>query len=372
MTQISIEVVDVKNKTALKRFVALERRLLQAFPKYISEIDSDVIKLFNGTDMTFRQMHFCLFIATANGNDVARCAAIINPQFQAEKQPGASFIGFFAAAAGQKEAVDEMIAAAENWLRQQGATHILAPGNGGAPQALGVLVNRYDEDPMFPFPWHPPYYKTYWEQLHYKAAYPLWYYEIDLHSEAYQAAAANRPQPVVHFRTISKKNWNNDIATLTHLLNETFVEEWEFTQADPAAMQSFFGPMKSLLEAEQISFVESHGRAVGFCFAMPDLTPLFRSFQGKIGLLSILKLLTQGKKYHRAGILGIGVINEFKGLGISKAMALQVLSFYKQKGLRTAMYYPVNESNTASRKLAESLGGKGVETYRVYSKTIQP
>jgi GNAT superfamily N-acetyltransferase len=128
--------------------------------------------------------------------------------------------------------------------------------------------------------------------------------------------------------------------------------------------------MKTILEPEQILLAEVDERPVGFCFAMPDLTPLFRGFKGKVGLLQIIKLMTRAKKYERGGILGLGVIDEFRGKGISKALAIKLYSFYQSKGLSSGFYYPVNENNRESRGFAESIGGKGQVTYQVYDKVL--
>jgi len=236
---------------------------------------------------------------------------------------------------------------------------------------MGFLATGYDEDPMFPFPWHPPYYQSYIEQLDYKPAYPLWYYEIDFSSEKYKAAKqrfANFNSAVI--RPISKKNWDKDIETMVDLLNKTFVNEWEFATLDKPAGKEFFGQMKMILDPQQIQFAEVDGKPVGFCLALPDLTPLFRSFNGSVGLFDIPKLIFKAKKFQRAGILGIGVLDEFRGKGISKAIALSVYGFHESRGVKKSLYYPVNEINKESRGFAESIGGEGQMMYMVYDKIL--
>jgi GNAT superfamily N-acetyltransferase len=371
MNSVIISTIDTSNKTALKRFVSLERKLLKNYPKYISDIDDDVIKLFNGKSQMFKEMEFALFVVSKEGVDVGRCAAIINKKFQAEKQPGSGFIGFFAAAKDCGGEVKELFSHAEDWLKEKGVTKIIAPSNGGAPQSMGFLAAGFDDDPMFPFPWHPPYFSAYIESLGYKPAHPLWYYEINFSNKKYQDAKqrhANNQAAVI--RTILKKNWDKDIELLVDLLNKTFVNEWEFTSLDYAGAKEFFGPMKNILDPNQIQFAEVNGKPVGFCLALPDLTPLFRTFNGSVGLFDIPKLLFKTKKFQRAGILGIGVLDEYRGKGLSKALALSVYGYHERLGLKSSLYYPVNESNKESRGFAESIGGEGKMTYMVYDKIL--
>jgi hypothetical protein len=225
---------------------------------------------------------------------------------------------------------------------------------------------------MFPFPWNPPYYRTYFEHMQYRPTYPLWYYEVDFSSEKYKAAKNRYTQfDAAIIRPVNKKNWNKDIETVTDMLNETFVDEWEFTGASHAEMKAFFGPMKDVLAPQQILIAEAEGKPVGFCLAMPDLTPLFRSFKGRVGLKAILKLLTgAAQKFDRAGILGIGVTNAWKGKGLAKAIAIKMYAYHESLGLKSSLYFPVNESNADSRGFAESIGGTGQLKYQVYDKIL--
>jgi len=101
--------IDPSNKSALKRFVSLERKILKNYPKYIAEVDDDVMKLLNRKALMFKDMELILLVVSKNGEDVGRCAAIINKKFQSQKQPGAGFIGFFAAAENCLEELKFMI-----------------------------------------------------------------------------------------------------------------------------------------------------------------------------------------------------------------------------------------------------------------------
>ena len=372
MDTSNVITINPADKLALKRFVSLERKLMNAFPFFISELDDDVAKFLTRKNLMAKEMEFALFVVSKSGQDVGRCAAIINKKFQTQKQANAGFIGFFAAAENCEQEVAEMIAQAESWLKERGVAKVIAPANGGAPNAMGFLVTGFDEDPMFPFPWNPAYYTTYIESLSYQPTYPLWYYEVDFTSEKYKSTKqrfANYNAAVI--RPVSKKNWDHDIQIVGDMLNETFIHEWEFARLSHAEIKEFMAPMKDALAAQQILIAEVDGKPAGFCFAMPDLTPLFRSFKGKLGLIAIFKLLTgSANKFKRAGILGIGVANAHKGKGLAKAIAMKMYDYHESLGLNSSLYFPVNESNMDSRGFAESIGGKGRVTYQVYSKIL--
>ena len=344
---------------------------MKGYPYYISEIDSDVAKFLTGKNLMAKEMEFGLFVVSRSGQDVGRCAAIINRKFQDQKQPGSGFIGFFAAAEGCDPEVAQMIGQAEAWLKERGVTKVIAPANGGAPNTMGFMVAGFEEDPMFPCPWTPSYYRGYIEGLNYQPTYPMWFYEVDFASEKYSAAKqryASYDAAVI--RPISKKNWDKDIVTIIDLLNETFVHEWEFPRVSHGEAKEFFGPMKAILAPQQMLIAAVAGKPAGFCFALPDLTPLFRTFNGSVGLTAIFKLLTRAGKFKRAGILGIGVADGHKGKGLAKAMAMKIYGYHESLGLKSSLYFPVNEGNMESRGFAESIGGNGRLMYQVYDKAL--
>ena len=119
MSATTVSRIDPSDKSSLKRFVSLERKLMSRYPKYISEIDDDVIKMLTRKSLMAKEMEFGLFIVSKAGADVGRCAAIINKKFQAQKQAGAGFIGYFAAAEHCAQEVAEMVRQAENWLKEK-------------------------------------------------------------------------------------------------------------------------------------------------------------------------------------------------------------------------------------------------------------
>lgn len=345
---------------------------MSCYSLYVSELDDDVAALVTGRSVLAEGLEFGLFIVSKSGRDVGRCAAIINSTFQAQKDPNSGFIGYFAAAEGCAEEVAALFAAAESWLKERGVVKVIAPVNGGAPQVFGFLVTDFDKSPMFPFPWTPPYYNDYITALGYTSAYPMWYYDVDFASPKFKAAKAKYGSiDTATIRTVSKKHWERDVVLFTDLLNETFINEWEFTKLSYAKVREFMKPLKDILDPRHLLLAEADGKPVGFCFAVPDLTPLFRSFKGKVGLMAIFKILTgAAKRFDRAGILTIGVVDSAKGKGIAKAIAVKVYSYHESQGLKRSFYYPVNDINSNSRGFAESIGGTGKITYQVYDKHL--
>lgn len=371
MSRDSVREVSISDKKALKDFIALERKFDGSNPLFVSEIEADVIKCLSGRSSYYGEMEHTLFVASDGNQDSARCSALINRRYQKAKDEAVGFIGHFAALSNRKPQVQAMFEHAEAWLKERGVTRVISPYNGAAILGAGLLTTAFDEEPVFPCRWNPPHYASYLVDAGYAQTYPFWFYLIDFSSDKYrtvrQRASENR---TVLVRPINKKSWNQDLEILRVLFNKSFKEEWEFHPLTSEEFHEFFDPMKPVLDANQMLIGEVDGEPGGWCLGMPDWNPLFRSFNGKLGLIQIIKFMLRAGRYNRAGLLGIGVLTDHRGTGLAQALAMTLFRRYEERGMKQAFYYPVNESNTKSRKFAESMGGTGRVIYHCYDKRL--
>ena len=76
-----VTTIDPSNKSALKKFISLEPKLMEDYPLYISEINNDVAKMLTQKTLMFKEMEIGLFVVSKSGEYLGRCAAIINKKF---------------------------------------------------------------------------------------------------------------------------------------------------------------------------------------------------------------------------------------------------------------------------------------------------
>lgn len=358
------------DKRERKRFVALEQELFGGEPLLVPDVASDVDKRLRGHSAFYEEMEHALFLAS-NGRDVARCAAFINRRWQRDRGEAAGFIGYLAAAPGADAEVNEMLEAAEGWLAGRGADRVIAPYNGATFHGMSTRTAAFEEEPIFPFPWQPPHYAELLERAGYRPTYPLWLFEIDFASEPYRAASHRALEDVrCVVRPLDKKRWDAELETFRSLFNETFRDEWEFHAITSEEWHEFFDQLKPVLDPRQFLLAEVDGEVAGFCFGFPDWTPLFRSFKGRMGPLQILRFMLRAKRYDRAGLISIGVLDSQRGKRIGQTLAATLYRRYEELGLAGAWYYPVNDINLASRRFAESFGGRGRILYTAFDKPL--
>lgn len=362
--------VDVGNQLALQEFIALEHQFLSSYEQFVAESDINVLRLIQGKSAYLETAKWALLVSSENGEDVARCIAIINPKYQQNKKEAVGFIGLFAAKLDNNAAVLNMLHYAEDWLKEHSVSRIIGPYNGASTLGLGLLTANYDESPMFPFRWYPPYYCSYFEAAGYEARYPLWTYSISFDHPTYLSKIEEAVDARIKVRPINKANFSQELEIFRTLFNQTFADTWEVYPYNSQEIQEFFAPLQQLLDANLLLFAEVNNKPVGFCLGLPDWNPLFRLFQGELGEKQFKYLTKNASYYKRAGIISIGVDVNYRGLGIARAMLKQLFEYFETKGLKEALYYPVNNSNVASRNFVEQLGGKGEVTYLCFDKRV--
>jgi GNAT superfamily N-acetyltransferase len=364
---VAVREIDPSDKRELKRFVRLERDLLGSEPLYWSDFDADVRKRLSGRSAFSDDTEIALF--TADG--VARCAAIVNRRWQAEREPDTGFVGYFAAGPGAEAAVTGMLAAAEEWLAARGVRRVIAPVNGSGMLGMGVLTEAFDESPMFPLPWNPSYYPGYLEAAGYAKAYPLFVYEVDLRSPEYERTARSGIEEAqCSVRQIDKARWSEELDLFRRVFNAGFRDEWEMHEYDRAQFEELYTPMKRVIPSRLILFGEIDGETVGICAGLPDWTPLLRTFRGTFGPLKAIRFVRGARRVQRGGLVTIALVPEHSGKRVGRTLAAHMFRHLEELGVRNAPYYLVNEVNAASRGLAKSFGARERLLYHCYDKRL--
>lgn len=368
----SVRQIPAGDKTAVKLFATLERRINAERPLFVAPTQADVVKLLTGRSSLHADIEHALFVATdEGGREVARCAAMINRRYQQYHKEAVGFIGYFAASNDAGTRAIEMLEAAEGWLAERGVTRVVAGYNGHLLAGFGVRTTEFESGPMFPYSWHPPLYADVLETGGYRPTYPWWSYRIDFSSDVYrQASARALGSAQCRIRPVNKKRWDADVEIAMNLYNETFRDEWEYHPFVIEEAREFFAPLKPIFDPRLLLLAEVDGEPAGFCFGLPDWSPHARALKGKSNAFAQLRFAVGARKYQDAGLYGIGVLQRYRGKHIGQTLASALYRRYEEVGLTSAEYHTVNEDNIASRTLAASLGGEGRILYHNFDKVL--
>jgi hypothetical protein len=379
-TNADLQVIPVKTPDELKRFIALPARLNAKDPNWITPLFMERTEaLTPKTNPFFAHAEVQLFLATRGGRDVGRISAQID-HLTPQPTPGRLDGHFGMIAAEDDAAVFQILfRTAEDWLSAKGRTHAVGPFNLSINEEVGLLVHGFDTPPMVLMGHDPVYAGKRVEEQGYVKAQDLFAYRADETGDipeiAQRRVKRGLPAGVV-LRQLDWKRYDEEVATLTDILNDAWKDNWGFTPTTEAETRQLAKALKQVIDKRLVWFAEIDGEAAGVVVFLPNVNEAIADLNGKLLPFGWAKLLwrlkVKGVKSARIPLMGVK--RKF-----STTQRGRMLPFWMMKASRdTAIGLGYNrfeiswvlEANTAMTHIAENVGGTHYKTYRVYEKAL--
>jgi GNAT superfamily N-acetyltransferase len=141
---LQVEKIDTNDKVLVKRFVRIPYRLYKNHPQWVPPIMMDAeTQLDRKKHPFYEHSNADFFIATRDGRDVGRIAALENTRFnEYHKTKQAQFYLF--ECEDDQEAASALFERAIDWAKAKGLNRIVGPKGFGALDGYGILVEGYD------------------------------------------------------------------------------------------------------------------------------------------------------------------------------------------------------------------------------------
>ena len=187
VTKAEIAITPASSTSDREAFVDFGFRINAADPNYVPNLRSEELGKFTpGKNPFFEHARCQLFLARRGGEVVGRISAHIDELALAQplEQGMGPGTGFWGALETEDEGVaGKLIAVAEDWLRTQGMTRVLAPMNLSVWEEPGLLVKGHDHPPMYMMGHQSPRYQPWIEGAGYGLAKRLYTYDVDITKE---------------------------------------------------------------------------------------------------------------------------------------------------------------------------------------------
>ncbi len=297
-----------------------------------------------------------------NGDVVGRCALIHD-----RNMPEFVQVAFFEALPGLTGVVDGLIEAAR--AMRTGATRLLIGLNGHLNYGAGILLDRFDQPPVFGLPYNPPYYADYFEGLFCRKSISLRFPLKGIY-EWSRRAAGTFDTGGVTVRFLNKRQLRRDIELYTYIDNECFSNTpyWYWSNREAEENYELFHPFRFLLKEEDLLFAEKDGKPVGFLLWYPDFNGLVRPGQ-EIGLRHLLRYAV-ANPVRATRLAEVAVLPEYRHLPVMATLLQKSLPTVERRGYETCEGGFIFEENRASVAMTQRyiVRGEGhrLEPYRRY------
>lgn len=377
---MSLEVVPVERSNELSAFIDVSWHIPGAVchPQWVPPLRMMVRDLLDTKSNPFyRQAERQLFVARRRGKLVGRIAAIENRAHNGFHGDRTGFFGFFESIE-DAEVAQALFAAAETWLRKRGLDLMRGPMNPSTNHDCGLLVDGFDQHPMFLTSWNPPYYEALIEGaglLRAKDLVGYWLpfgdagYQVSSRMEALARRAASKAN--LSFRDLDPRRFWKEVEICWDIYNSAWERNWGFV---PMARDEFLHMAKSLKPflPRQFAFVaEVNGQPAGFLLPTIDLNLIFKRIpNGRLFPSGLAKILL-GKSRLRSGrVLALGIKDTYRSGSILPLFLHEAGRRAVAWGSPGAEASWILEENFAMRQPMEEMGGRLYRRWRIYERRV--
>ena len=375
---MQLTIIKARSKAEFGQFLDLPWAIYAQSPLWTPPIKSQEQELLTPEKHPFwESARRELFLALRDGRPVGRIAAIVDDKYNAYAGETCGSFGFFECE-NDPEAAHALLDAAKIWLAARGMTFMRGPMNPSANYTWGLLVDGFELAPTIMMPWNPPYYAELLETWHLRKEQDLFAYLIErksfnppewLHEEV------TRLKKEGHFtsRTSGKATLAQDIRDMFTLYKESWAQNWGFSPLSDAEAEQHVKELKAVLDTDFFVLFFHNGKPAAGMVALPDMAPLLRRLNGKLGLTAPWHWW-QARSEIRGGyrIILFGIREEFRLMGLP----LLLLDYMMEKSQQNPDFQWVEgswvlEDNMAVNDLLEDFSGRLTKRYRIYRREIE-
>ncbi|HKO15727.1 MAG TPA: hypothetical protein VJU87_05780 [Gemmatimonadaceae bacterium] len=377
-----IDVIPVRGSRALRQFIDVPWRIYdtERYPRWVpplrlmvrDAVDTKKNPMYRAADRE-------LFLAVRDGRVVGRVAAVENRAHNEFHGDRVGFFGFYESFEDQ-EAANALFGAAHDWLARRGLEAMRGPMSPSTNAECGLLVDGFDQHPMFMTPWNPPYYLTLFEQAGLAPVKDLLGYQFPfgpqgIHSDARTEAHARRAagDAGVSFRSIDMRHFRADLDRAWEIYNSAWDRNWGFVPMSYEEFTHMARDLKPLIRPDWALVAEVNGTAAGFFLALPDFNVLFKRIgNGRLLPTGLYHLLTGKMKLRTGRVLLLGVKPEYRTRSIFALLLHEILRRGYESGVETAEASWILEDNLPMRRPLERLGARVYRRWRIYERPVVP
>lgn len=380
-----ISIVPVQDKADKREFVELAYRLNRGDPAWVPPLKGEVFDLLTpGKNPWFEHGRAQLFLARRDGRTVGRISAHIDELALA--QPAEQGMGPGTGNWGLLEAEDAataqaLIAAAENWLRDQGMTRVLAPLSISVWDEPGLLIDGFDTPPTIMLGHNSPLYKGWVEGQGYRPVKQLFNYAVEIVNGfpplVNRIVAAGEKNQRINIRRVDKSRFDEEAHLIMGILNDAWSDNWGFVPLTDSEIAYIGKKLKDIVVEDLIRVAEVDGEAVAFMIVLPNINEKLIDMDGSLWPFNWAKLLWWLRKpmSRRLRVPLMGVVKKLQNSRMASTLAFMMIEYIRRDGVTTYGAQQgdigwVLDDNQGMNAVAEAINATVNRTYQIYDKPL--
>lgn len=375
---LSIEAVSSRRE--LRDFIRLPAVIYKGLPGFHPALDLDSRMLLDPRQSAFwKRGKACYWLARKDGVAVGRISAQVDTRQPHGIAEGAGMFGCLDAI-DSRDVVLALIAAAQDWLRQQGCTHAYGPCTLDMNDQPGLLVEGASEEPMFLYPWNPPYLEGHVEAAGYARLHDLHSWRLGLAGAPLEEFAKARrlanKLPGLTIRLPTRRTFRHDLEILCDIYNDGWKDNWGFVALAPEDLSGLEQFMFWFLERLVFRIVELDGKPVGVMLLIPNVYEIIAGLAPAPSLAGWARLAWRAvfHRFRSGRIIILGVASHLRHKAPGAAVAVLLIDHLVKTQIRLKGEWVeagwVLEENAALVPILNRFGFKKHKTFRLFGRSL--
>ncbi len=385
VTMPQLAITPVTNAAEQRTFIDYGYQRNAGDPHWVPPLRQDMQALLTpGKNPFFEHARQQLFLARRGGAVVGRISAHIDElalRQPPEKGlgPGTGNWGLFEAA--DAEVAAALIATAEDWLRGQQMTRVIAPMSLSLWDEPGLLTLGFDHSPTVMMGHNLPEYEGWITAQGYHPLKRLHSYELDILKPfpplINRIVAAGAKNPRIRIRQVNKRRFDAEAKIILDILNDAWADNWGHVPITDGEIAHIGKKLKPLVYEDLIMIAELDGQPVAFMLVLPDLNEPLKSMGGNLFPFGWAKLLWWLRKprVRAVRVPLMGVLKQHQSSRVASQLAFMLVDAIRRNAV--ANYGAVRgdfgwvlEDNQGMLAIAEAIGSNLTRSYVIYEKLL--
>jgi GNAT superfamily N-acetyltransferase len=315
-------VQQVQGKRELLTFYAMPKRVYDGNPYHRSTEETLTRLIVDGPTLFHTHATVSPSLIWNDREPVGRCALIHD-----RNMPEFVQVAFFEALPELTGVTEALIAAARSM--RTGAAKLLVGLNGHLNFGAGILLNCFDEPPVFGLPYTPPYYPEYFAKLFCRESVSFRFPLKGVYDWARKAAGTFDTRGVT-VRFLNKRNLRKEIEVYTYIDNTSFSNATYWSNRTPGENYELFHPFRFLMKEEDLLFAEKDGKPIGFLLWYPDFNGLVPPGRD-LNLLDMLRFHI-ANPLRATRLAEVAVLPQYRRLPVMATLLLKSLPTVERRG----------------------------------------
>jgi len=372
-----ITIVPVETKKQLAAFIDFPHYLYANDPNYVPELFLGQEDLLSPKKHPFYKHSIAQpFLAYRNGEIVGRIAAIYNRNHNAFNNVNEGQFGFFDSINDQ-EVADTLFKTAEDWVKDKGANLIVGPINLTTNDTVGLLVEGFDRPPMAMMPYNSPYYLDLLTNAGYAKKVDLRAYLVNKANANHRSVLlldkleARLERSGIKLRHINLKDFKNEAERIKKVYNKAWDKNLGFVPMTDDEFNHTAKDLKMIVDPKYCVLAVKGDEVIGFALGIPNVNEIQINIKkGRLFPTGIFKLLFGKKKIKSLRVLMLGVLENYRKLGIEACLYGRIIKEALPSGIVEAECSWMLDHNYMMNHAIEQINADFYKRYRLYEKAV--